>query len=86
MDEKKATLKVDSAAQRLRALELMRTGPKSTIQLRRDGDILQPAARIFELKARGYEIVTHWVQQATDCGTLHRVALYALMRESGGTA
>lgn len=74
----------DAAAQRLRALDLLRSGPKSTIQLRRDGDILAPAARILELKRRGFDILTQWVQQATDCGTLHRVALYVLLRETGG--
>ncbi len=75
-----------AAAQRLRVLDLLRTGPKSTIQLRRDGDILSPASRVLELKRRGFEIVTHWVQQATECGRLHRVALYVLMRETGGQA
>ena len=77
----------DAAAQRLRALDLLRSGPKSTIQLRRDGDILAPAARIWELKHRfGFDILKVWVQQATDCGTLHRVAQYVLMRETGGRA
>ena len=75
-----------AAAQRLRALDLLRSGPKSTIQLRRDGDILAPAARILELKRRGFDILTQWVQQATDCGKLHRVALYVLLRETGGQA
>ena len=74
----------DTAAQRLRALDLLRDGPKSTLQLRRDGDILAPAARILELKRHGFDILTQWVQQATDCGKLHRVALYVLMRETGG--
>ncbi len=76
----------DAAAQRKRALELLRSGPKSTLQLRRDADILAPAARVLELKGRGFEILTHWVHQPTDCGKLHRVALYVLMRESGGHA
>ena len=75
-----------AAVQRLRAIDLLRTGPKSTIQLRRDGDILAPAARILELKRRGFDILTHWVQEATDCGKLHRVALYVMMREKGGQA
>ena len=76
----------DTAAQRRRAIDLLRTGPKSTIQLRRDGDIMMPAARIFELKHRGFDILKHWVQEATDCGKLHRVALYVLIRETGGQA
>jgi hypothetical protein len=82
----KSNARNSAAAQRLRTIDLLRTGPKSTIQLRRDGDILSPAARVLELKKRGFEIVTHWVHQATDCGALHRVALYVLMRETGGRA
>ncbi len=81
----KANPRNSAAAQRLRTIDLLRTGPKSTIQLRRDGDILSPAARVLELKNRGFEIVTHWVHQTTDCGALHRVALYVLMRETGGS-
>ncbi len=76
----------DSAAQRRRALDLLRSGPKSTLQLRREGDILAPAARVLELKRRGFDILTQWVQQATDSGKLHRVALYVLLRETGGQA
>ena len=75
-----------AAAQRLRALDLLRTGPKSTIQLRRDGDIMSPAARILELKRCGFDIHSQRVQQPTDCGKLHRVALYVLMHETGGQA
>ena len=101
MNEKKVTLKNEAApnvspkksqagngaaAQRLWAIDLLRAGPKSTLQLRRDGDILAPAARILELKRRGFDILTHWVQEATDCGKLHRVALYVLTRETGGQA
>jgi hypothetical protein len=32
----------------------------------------------------GFAILAQWVQQATDCGKLHRVAQYALMHETGG--
>ena len=73
-----------AAAQRARVLDAVRSGPKSTIQLRRDWDVLAPAARILELKRRGFDILTHWVHEATDCGKLHRVAQYVLMRETGG--
>lgn len=75
-----------AAAQRAKALDLLRGGPKSTLQLRRDGDILAPAARVLELKRRGFDILTEWVHQATDSGKLHRVALYVLLRETGGQA
>jgi hypothetical protein len=74
----------DTAAQRRRVLAALRLGPKSTIQLRRDFDILMPAARIFELKKLGSEICSHRVRHATDCGKLHSVALYVLTREGGG--
>lgn len=80
----KSSASNDAAAQRLRVLDLLRTGPKSTLQLRREGDILAPAARILELKRKGFDILTQWVHQATDCGKVHRVALYVLTRESGG--
>ena len=73
-----------AAAQRERVLGAMRSGPKSTLQLRRDWDVLSPAARVLELKRRGFEILTQWVHEATDCGKLHRVALYVLLRETGG--
>lgn len=73
-----------AAAQRGRVVDMLRTGAKSTLQFRRDGDILAPAARILELRKRGFEIMTQWIMQATDCGKLHRVALYVLIRESGG--
>jgi hypothetical protein len=75
-----------SSAQRRRVLDALRSGPKSTIQLRRDWDILSPAARVLELKRRGSDILTQWVHHATDCGKLHRVALYVLLRETGGHA
>ena len=75
-----------AAAQRARVLDAMRSGPKSTIQLRRDWDVLSPAARVLELRRRDFDILTHWVHEATDCGTLHRVAQYVLLRESGGQA
>ena len=75
-----------AAAQRARVLDAMRSGPKSTIQLRRDWDVLAPAARVLELKRRGFEILTQWVHDPTDCGKLHRVALYVLLRETGGQA
>ena len=68
-----------TAAQRRRALEALEAGPKSTIELRRRWDILSPAPRIKELRDRGYVILTNWVQHATDCGKLHRVALYVLV-------
>ena len=75
-----------ASAQRRRVLDALRSGPKSTIQLRRDWDILSPAARVLELKRRGSDIFTQRVHHATECGKLHCVALYVLLREKGRQA
>ena len=68
-------------AQRARLLDALRCSPITTIEARRALDILMPAARIKELRNRGYQIVTLWTNQATDAGRLHRIAQYVLMGE-----
>lgn len=75
-----------AAAQRARTLEALRAGPKSTIELRGQFDILSPAPRVLELRERGFAILTNWVQHPTACGRLHRVAHYVLLRESADEA
>lgn len=73
-----------SAAQRQRLLDALRRYMVSTIAARRDLDILMPAARVHELRHRfGYQIDMVWIKQPTDCGKLHRVALYVLKSEGG---
>lgn len=69
-------------AQQLRLLKALRKGRVSTLSARRDLDILHPAARIQELRDRGYEIKTHWQTEFTDGGHEHRVAAYVLVREA----
>lgn len=65
--------------QRQRLLQRLGEGAISTIEARRDLDIMMPAARVHELRHNhGHHIETVWVQQATDCGKVHRVALYVL--------
>lgn len=49
----------------------------STIEARRDLDILSPAPRIKELREDGHRIETHWSTEETELGT-HRVARYVL--------
>lgn len=67
-----------SEAQRQRLLAWLRThGRIDTITARRDLDILGVAQRIIELR-RKHRIDTVWTKQPTDCGKLHRVALYVL--------
>lgn len=66
-------------AQRQRLLAWLRQhGQIDTITARRELDCLMPAARVLELRRRGFEIATVWIERATDCGKLHRVALYVL--------
>lgn len=65
-------------AQRQRLLDRLRITPADTITLRSELDILMPAARVHELKRRGYLIDKVWINRPTDCGKLHRVALYVL--------
>lgn len=68
--------------QRQRALVRLRHGPATTLQLRREEDILMPATRIFELRAMGYMIDKVWIDQPTECGRIHRVAQYVLVEEA----
>lgn len=72
----------NTAAQRARLLLALRKRPLSTLEIRRELDILGVAQRVLELRRRGYKIITHWREEATDCGKLHRVALYVLLGEA----
>lgn len=72
-------------AQYSRVLQMLRSGEKSTIDLRRGG-VMMPAARIKELvEKRGYAIDRVALRDLWDTwGYLHpRVAIYALRGEPG---
>lgn len=71
-----------ASAQRKRILEALKVAPISTIECRRDLDCLHPGARIFELRAEGHEIHTFWNLEPTECGRLHRVAKYVLLKKA----
>lgn len=73
-------------AQRSRLLERLRKGPVTTLEARRELEVLAPAARIWELRARGYVIDTVRVSQATETGIKHNVAMYVLRSEPQATA
>lgn len=65
--------------QRDRIMEgLNNHGALTTIEMRRHLDVMSPASRILELKKAGEPIEMKWVNQATDCGKMHRVGLYVL--------
>ncbi|MBT2988021.1 MAG: helix-turn-helix domain-containing protein [Candidatus Thiodiazotropha sp. (ex Ctena orbiculata)] len=69
-----------SADQRQRLLNALREGPKSTIWLRRELDIMMPAARVHELRhGQGFNIQTHRCYVHTESGNEHSVAEYVLM-------
>lgn len=54
----------------------------TTIEARRDLDIMMPAARVFELRNMGHNIALVWIHQHTDAGKLHRVGLYTYAGEA----
>jgi hypothetical protein len=66
------------AAQRKRILAALRTGPKTSFELRRMG-VYQHSVRIFELRRAGYSINTVRVTLFDHDGFEHRgCALYSL--------
>lgn len=69
-----------SEAQRARLLaHLIQHGSATTIEIRRDLDVLMPAARVHELRHKfGCNITMVRVYQKTDFGKTHRVARYFL--------
>lgn len=68
-----------TGAQRMRLLMHLRHNSITTIQARRDLNILMPAARVKELRERGCNIVTRLIDLPDDQGRLHhRVEIYSL--------
>jgi len=65
--------------QRAIILEALEESPKTTVELRHDYGIMQPASRIFELIVRGHDITSSRVSCFTPDGIKHSaVALYVL--------
>ena len=50
----------------------------TTLQARKELDIMHPAARIQELREQGHNIITYWATEDTGKGC-HRVARYVLL-------
>lgn len=70
---------VSAEAQRKRLIDALKIGPITTLEARRNLDILMPAARVHELRHKhGEPIETVWTWQETDAGKPHRVARYVL--------
>ncbi|WP_063894744.1 helix-turn-helix domain-containing protein [Burkholderia stagnalis] len=69
-------------AQRARVLAFLHEyGSLSTLDARHKIDVMHPAARVMELRERGFRIVTIWSREMTPEGGTHRMARYHLMRE-----
>ncbi len=71
---------LSAEAQRKRLIDALHCGPVTTIEARRNLDILMPAARVHELRHQyGYRIETQRIHQPTDSGKLHSIARYVLL-------
>ena len=77
----------DAETQANRSLEAFQLFHSLTTQdLRQELDIMHPAGRVKELRARGFEIQTLWDDYPTACGKKHRMARYVYMGKAGGEA
>jgi hypothetical protein len=80
-----STLPNATCEQRKRLLERLRVGTVSTLEARRDLDIMHPAARVMELRNAGYQIDRLTVEEPSDCGRMHKVARYLLVVSGDGS-
>lgn len=70
-------------AQRARLLAALEAGPVTTLDARRDLDILMPAVHVHALRHRfGKAIDTVKVSRQTEAGNSHMVALYVLLPDA----
>lgn len=77
----------DAVTQANRSLDAFQFLTSLTTQdLRQDLDIMHPAGRVKELRARGFDIQTHWDNYPTACGKKHRMARYVYMGRTEGAA
>ena len=71
--------KTTASNQRAIILQALKIAPQTTITLRHDFFVMQPAPRVFELIAKGYAIESKPIEAETPDGVMHkRVALYIL--------
>ena len=68
-------------AQRHRLLDALRCASVSTLEARRNLDILHPAMRVREMRLDGYDIRTVRISADTGFGVKHCVARYVLFAE-----
>jgi len=69
-------------AQITRLKVALKLRPMTTIEIRRELDIMEVAARIWDLRNKyGCEIHTQMIEEETQPGLKHKVARYSLIRE-----
>lgn len=69
-----------TAAQRARVLEYLQNHRAlTTLEARHLLNVMHPAARVMELRKRGYKIITNWRKDADSQGRVHRVGEYVLL-------
>jgi len=74
----KKNYSINAESQRNRLLARLLISLITTLQARTELDIMNPSQRVFELKALGHNIKTHW--ETVDTGKAkHRVASYVLL-------
>jgi polyhydroxyalkanoate synthesis regulator phasin len=81
---KRKTKFTDNSAhnQRAKLLDyLIEHGSITTSEARELLDVMSPAARVLELKARGYLIVTIWDNWTSDHNIKHRIGRYVLTQK-----
>jgi len=74
----------DTESQRLRLWEhIQQLGSVTTIEVRRDLDVLAPAPSIYVLRHwLGYQIDTVWIYQETAWGKTHQIGKYVYCGKS----
>jgi hypothetical protein len=80
-----AASKLSSAVEQQvqRVLSRLQRGPATTVDLRREEDVIHPAGRIATLRRRGHSIDTLMIEQQTDAGAWHTVGQYHLRHSEG---
>ncbi len=64
-------------------LNALLDGPKTTIELRHQYGIMQPAPRVLELKKQGYQIISLRVSRYTPDGVKHRAVAKYILKSKG---
>jgi len=74
----KKSYSINAQSQRNRLLARLLISPITTLQARSELNIVNPSQRIFELKAEGHNIHTHW--ETIETGkTKHSMVAYVLV-------